>query len=81
MLLNFILSNSISQFISQATRPTLNSILVLIMTSSPNLIENMQTVPGISDHHSHHHNSNQNQTAVVNGVHSSYVEVTFGVLH
>ena len=50
MLLDFLLNNSLSQLISQATRPTSNNILDLLITSSPNLIENMQTVPGISDH-------------------------------
>ena len=50
MLLDFLLNNYLSQLISQATRPTSNSILDLLMTSSPNLIENLQAVPGISDH-------------------------------
>ena len=50
MLLDFLLNNSLSQLISQATRPTSNNILDLLITSSPNLIENIQTVPGISDH-------------------------------
>ena len=48
MLLDFLLNNSLSQFISQATRPTSNSILNLLIASSPNLM--MQTVPCISDH-------------------------------
>ena len=48
MLLDFLLNNSLSQLISQATRPTSNSILDLI-ASSPNLIEDIQTVPDISD--------------------------------
>ena len=50
VLLDFLLNNSLSQLISQATRPTSNNILDLLITSSPNLIENIQTVPGISDH-------------------------------
>ena len=50
MLLDFLLNNSLSQLISQATRPASNNILDLLITSSPNLIENIQAVPGISDH-------------------------------
>ena len=50
VLLDFLLNNSLSQLISQATRPTSNNILDLLMTSSPNIIENIQAVPGISDH-------------------------------
>ena len=50
MLLDFLLNNSLSQLISQATRPTSNNILDLLITSSPNLIEYIQAVPGISDH-------------------------------
>ena len=50
MLLDFLLDNSLSQLISQATRPTSNNILDLLITSSQNLIENIQAVPGISDH-------------------------------
>ena len=50
MLLDFLLNNSQSQLISQATRPSSNSILDLLITSSPNLTENIQTVPGISNH-------------------------------
>ena len=50
MLLDFLLNNSLSQLISQAIRPTSNSILGLLIASSANLIENIQTVPGISDH-------------------------------
>ena len=50
MLIDFLLNNSLSQLISQATRPTSNNILDLLITSSPNFIENIQTVPGISDH-------------------------------
>ena len=40
----------ISQLISQTTRPISYSILNLLIPSSPNLIEDMQSVPGISDH-------------------------------
>ena len=43
MLLDFLLSTA------YLTRPTSNSILDLLITPSPNLIENIQTVPGISD--------------------------------
>ena len=50
VLLDFLLNNSLSQLISQATSPTSNNILDLLMTSSQNLIENIQAVPGISDH-------------------------------
>ena len=50
VLLDFLLNNSLSQLISQATRPTSNNIIDLLITSSPNLIENIQAVPGISDH-------------------------------
>ena len=50
VLLDFLLNNSLSQLISQATRPTSNSVHDPLITSSPNIIENIQTVPGISDH-------------------------------
>ena len=50
VLLDFLLNNSLSQLISQATRPTSNNILDLFITSSSNLIENIQAAPGISDH-------------------------------
>ena len=50
VLLDFLLGNSLLQLISQATRPTSNNILDLLITSSPNLIENIHAVPGISDH-------------------------------
>ena len=50
MLLDFLLNNSLSLLISQATRPISSSILDLLITSFQNLIENIQTVPGISDH-------------------------------
>ena len=49
VLHDFLLNNSLSQLISQATRPTSNSILGLLIASSANLIENIQAVPGISD--------------------------------
>ena len=38
VLLDFLLNNSLLQLISQATGPTSNSILDLLITSSPNLI-------------------------------------------
>ena len=50
VLLDFLLDNSLSQLISQATRPTSNNILDLLITSSPNLAKNIQAAPGISDH-------------------------------
>ena len=50
VLLDFLLNNSLLQLISQATRPTSDNILDLPITSPPNLIEDMQAVPGISDH-------------------------------
>ena len=50
MLLDFFLDNSLSHLISQATRPTSNNILDHLIVSSPNLIEDIQTVQGISDH-------------------------------
>ena len=50
VLLDFLLNNSLSQLISQATRPTSDNILDLLIASSPNLIEKIQAVPGISDH-------------------------------
>ena len=50
VLLDFLLNNSLSQLISLATRPTSNNILDLLIASSPNLIENIQAVLGISDH-------------------------------
>ena len=49
MFLDFLLTNSLSQLISQATRPTSNNILDLLITSSSNLVESIQAVPGISD--------------------------------
>ena len=42
VLLDFLLSNSLSQLISQATRPTSNNILDLLITYFSNLIENIQ---------------------------------------
>ena len=50
VLHDFLLNNSLSQLISQATKPTSNSILDLLITSSPNLIEDIQAATGISDH-------------------------------
>ena len=49
MFLDFLLSNSLSQLISQATRLTSNNVLDLLITSSQNIIEDRH-VPGISDH-------------------------------
>ena len=45
---SMILDNCLSQLISQATRPTSNSILDLIIFP-PNHIENIQIVPGVLD--------------------------------
>ena len=50
VLLDFLLDNSLSQLISHTTRPTSNNVLDLLITSSPNLIEDIQAVPGISGH-------------------------------
>ena len=50
VLLDFLSNNSLSQLIPQATRPTSNNILDLLITSSQNIIENIQVAPGISDH-------------------------------
>ena len=50
VLLEFLLNNSLSQLISQATRPTSNSILDLLITSFQCLIENKQTALGILNH-------------------------------
>ena len=47
VLLDFLLNNSLSQLISQVTRPTSNCIPDLLITSSPNLIDSMQALPGI----------------------------------
>ena len=49
-LLDFLLYSSLSQLIPQATRLTSNSIHLLPITSSSYLIENIQTVQGISNH-------------------------------
>ena len=49
VLLDLLLNSSRSQLTSQATRPTSNNILDLLIISSQNLIENRQTVPGIYD--------------------------------
>ena len=50
MLLDFLLNSSISQLISQATKPTSNNIHDLLITFTSYLIENIQAVPGISYH-------------------------------
>ena len=49
MFLELLLDKSLSQLIYQATRPTLNSILDILIASSQNLIEIIQSVPDISD--------------------------------
>jgi len=51
--LNFLMENSLSQLVGFITRTISNSILDLVATTSPQLIENLQGVPGtgISDHH------------------------------
>ena len=48
--LNFLVENSLSQLQTKITRPISNSVLDLLVTTNPNIIENMQVVPGISDH-------------------------------
>ena len=48
--LDFLMENSLSQLVDFITRPISNSILDLLTTTSPQLIENLQGVPGISDH-------------------------------
>ena len=50
MLLEFLLSNSLSLLISQTIRPTSNGILDLLIASFLNLIENIQTASCISEH-------------------------------
>ena len=48
--LNFLLDNSLSQFVNSITRPISNSILDLLVTTNPNIIQNVEVLPGISDH-------------------------------
>ena len=47
---NSRLDNSLSQLVTSITRSVSNSILNLLITSNPNLIEYVQMLPGISDH-------------------------------
>ena len=44
------MENSLSQLVDFITRPISNSILDLLTATSPQLTENLQGVPGISDH-------------------------------
>ena len=44
------MDNSLSQLVDFVTRPISNSVLDLIVTSCPQLIDNVQGSPGISDH-------------------------------
>ena len=46
--LNFLMENSLSQLVDFITRPVSNSILDLLVTTTPQLIDNIQNV--ISDH-------------------------------
>ena len=48
--LNFLVENSLSQLQTKITRPISNSVVDLLVTTNPNIIENMQVVPGLSDH-------------------------------
>ena len=48
--LNFLLENSLSQLQTKVTRPISNSVLDLVATTCPQLISNVEVVPGISDH-------------------------------
>ena len=48
--LDFLLNNTLSQLVDKITRPISNSILDLIVTSNPNIIENIEVLPGMSDH-------------------------------
>lgn len=48
--LNFLLENSLSQLQTKIPRPISNSVLDLIATTCPQLITNIEVVPGISDH-------------------------------
>lgn len=48
--LNFLLENSLSQLVTKITRPISNSTLDLITTTCPHLINNIESLPGISDH-------------------------------
>lgn len=47
---NFLVDNSLAQLQTKITRPISNSVLDLLVTTNPNLIENICVVPGISDH-------------------------------
>jgi hypothetical protein len=48
--LNFLFDNSLSQLVTGITRPVSNSTLDLLVTTNPNLIENIEILPGMSDH-------------------------------
>ena len=48
--LNFLLGNSLSQLVTKITRPVSNSVLDLITTTCPQVIDNIESLPGISDH-------------------------------
>ena len=49
--LKFLLEKSLSQLVKVVTWPLSNSILDLITTTNPNLVNNIETHTGISDHH------------------------------
>ena len=48
--LKFLLENSLSQLAKVVTRPLSNSILDLLTTTNPNLVNNIEIHTGISDH-------------------------------
>ena len=48
--IDFLLENSLAQLQWLITRPVSNSVLDLIVTSCPQLISNVEVLPGISDH-------------------------------
>ena len=48
--LNFLLKNSLSQLVTEVTRPVSNSVLDLITTTCPQLISDIDYNPSISDH-------------------------------
>ncbi|XP_041483448.1 uncharacterized protein LOC121430237 [Lytechinus variegatus] len=50
-LLDILLTNSLFQVVREVTRPSSGNILDLICTSNPGLVDNVEVLPGISDHH------------------------------
>jgi len=49
-LLDLIDANALSQHVTMPTRPASQKILDLVLSSSPNLVTNVDIAPGISDH-------------------------------